>query len=59
MFISQMADLQALLYDHSVCTQDFRLKYSHEYIIHWYLGCIYIFSISVILFGFMPQEVQA
>lgn len=59
MFISQMPDLQVLLYYHSVYTQLFRLECSHEYIIQWYLGYIYIFSISVILFGFMPREVQA
>ena len=59
MFISQMPDLQVLLYYQSVCTQLFRLECSHEYIIQWYLGYIYIFSISVILFGFMPWEVQA
>lgn len=59
MFISQMLDLQALLYYHSVCTQVFRLECSHEYLIQCYLGCIYIFSISVILLGFMTQEVQA
>lgn len=59
MFIFQMPDLHALLYYHSVCTQVFRPECSHEYIIQWYLGYIYIFSISVILFGFMPQEVQA
>lgn len=59
MFISQMPDPWALLYYPSVCTQVFRLKCSHEYITQWYLGYIYIFSIGVILFGFMPQEVQA
>lgn len=59
MFMSQMPDLWVLLYYHSVGTHVFRLKCSHEYIIQWYLGYIYIFSVSVILFGFMPQEVQA
>lgn len=59
MFISQMLDPWAPLYYPSVCTQVFRLQCSREYIIQWYLGYIYIFSISVILFGFMPQEVQA
>lgn len=33
MFISQMPDLQALLYYHSVYMQDFRLKCSRECII--------------------------
>lgn len=59
MFISQMSDPWVLLYYHSVWMQVFRLQCSHEYIIQWYLGYIYIFSISAILFGLMPQEVQA
>lgn len=59
MFLCQMLDHWALLYHQNACMQVFRLKCSHEYISQWYLGYIYIFSIGVILFGFMPQEVQA